>query len=210
METSLTLYGFDGSTYVRTIKMLLAAKEAAFEQVPINVLTGEPREAAHRVRHPFGKVPVLDHGDLRLLETDAIASYLDEILPGPSFTPGNPEGRAQMRMAMGIYDSYGYTALLGVAGAHLFPDFIGNPTKVQHAIAVAESQKVLTFLMSITRGSTFLCGETPTLADLYLAPACAYVAMTPDAVEVFAVDGFSQWWAAVQELSVFVSTSPEA
>ena len=40
----MTLWGFDGSTYVRTVKMLLAEKKFTdFEQVPLNVLSGEPR-----------------------------------------------------------------------------------------------------------------------------------------------------------------------
>jgi hypothetical protein len=38
--------------------------------------------------------------------------------------PDNAKDRARMRMAIGIIDSYGYNALVGVA--HLFPDFIGG------------------------------------------------------------------------------------
>jgi glutathione S-transferase len=57
--TEIVLYGFDGSTYVRTVRMLLAEKGAHYEQVPVNVLKGEPRQPEHVVRHPFGKVPVL-------------------------------------------------------------------------------------------------------------------------------------------------------
>ena len=59
-------------------------------------------------------------------ETSAIAPYLDEVLPGPSFMPDNAKDRARMRMAIGIIDFYGYDALVGVAGYHLFPDFIGG------------------------------------------------------------------------------------
>src|ERR1700748_4002239 len=56
------LWGFDASTYVRTVKMLLAEKNfTAFKQVPLNVLAGDPRKPEHLERHPFGKVPVLDH-----------------------------------------------------------------------------------------------------------------------------------------------------
>ena len=41
--SEITLWGFDGSTYVRTIKMLLAEKGVTqFKQVPLNVLKGEP------------------------------------------------------------------------------------------------------------------------------------------------------------------------
>src|SRR6201984_1673486 len=105
--TEIVLYGFDGSTYVRTVRMLLAEKGATYKQVPVHVLKGEPRQPEHVARHPFGKVPVLDHDGFRIIETGAIAAHLDEVLPGPSFTPENPKDRARMRMAMGIVDSYG-------------------------------------------------------------------------------------------------------
>jgi glutathione S-transferase len=105
--TRIVLYGFDGSTHVRTVRMLLAEKGAQYEQVPVHVLKGEPRQPEHLARHPFGKVPVLDHDGLRIIETSAIAPYLDEVLPGVSFTPDNPKDRARMRMAMSIVESYG-------------------------------------------------------------------------------------------------------
>jgi glutathione S-transferase len=90
-------------------------KSAQYDQVPVHVLKGEPRQPEHLARHPFGKVPVVDHDGFRILETSAIAPYLDEVLPGPSFMPDNAKDRARMRMAIGIIDSYGYDALVGVA-----------------------------------------------------------------------------------------------
>ena len=81
--SDITLWGFDGSTYVRTVKMLLAEKGVTqIKQIPLNVLKGEPKAAEHLQRHPFGKVPVLDHDGMRLLETSAITRYLDDVLPG--------------------------------------------------------------------------------------------------------------------------------
>ena len=103
---------------MRTVRMLLAEKGAQYDQVPVHVLKGEPRQPEHLARHPFGKVPVVDHDGFRILETSAIAPYLDEVLPGPSFMPDNAKDRARMRMAIGIIDSYGYDALVGVAGYH--------------------------------------------------------------------------------------------
>ena len=72
------LYGFDGSTYVRTVRMILKDKAVDYDQVPVNVLAGEPRSPEHLERHPFGKVPVLDHDGLRILETSAIAVSVSE------------------------------------------------------------------------------------------------------------------------------------
>ena len=75
--TGIVLYGFDGSTYVRTVRMLLAEKGAHYEQVPVNVLKGEPRQPEHVARHPFSKVAVLDQDRFRIIQTGVIASYLD-------------------------------------------------------------------------------------------------------------------------------------
>jgi len=125
---NITLWGFDGSTYVRTVKMLLAEKHVSdFKQIPLNVLKGEPKTGEHLARHPFGKVPVLDHDGVRILETSAIVRYLNDVLPGRSLIPPTPQDRARMDMVIGTIDSYGYAALLGgVAAYHLFPDCVGG------------------------------------------------------------------------------------
>ena len=205
----IVLYGFDGSTYVRTVRMVLAEKAAQYELVPVHVLKGEPRQPEHLARHPFGKVPVLDHDGFRIIETSAIAPYLDEVLPGPSLTPDNPKDRARMRMAMGIVDSYGYAALIGVAGYHLFPDFIGGPNDEARQRAITTSRLVLRELMKLRGTDSFIAGERPSLGDLYLAPICFYVALTPDAGEVFVADGFAKWWERMQALPSYQATAPQ-
>jgi glutathione S-transferase len=205
----ITLWGFDGSTYVRTVKMLLAEKGVTeFKQVPLNVLAGEPKTPEHLERHPFGKVPVLDYDGLRLLETSAITRYLNEVLPGRSLTPPTAEDRARMDMVIGITDSYGYGSLLGIAGYHLFPDFIGGRDDAKLAAAIETADKVLTFAMKTKGRSPFLAGEL-SLADLYLAPCVFYVSLTPDAEALFArVEGFAEWWARVQALPSYQATTP--
>jgi glutathione S-transferase len=206
---SITLYGFDASTYVRTVRMLLAEKAAQYELVPVHVLKGEPRQPEHLARHPFGKVPVLDHDGFRVIETSAIAPYLDEVLPGPSLTPGDARGRARMRMTMGIIDSYGYGALIGVAAYHLFPDFIGGPNEEARERAIATGNLVIRELMKLRGGDAFIAGAAPSLADFYLAPICTYVALTPDAGAVFGADGFEEWWTRVQALPSYQATTPQ-
>ena len=205
----IVLYGFDGSTYVRTVRMLLAEKAADYEQVPVHVLKGEPRQPEHLARHPFGKVPVLDYDGFRIIETSAIAPFLDEVLPGPTFTPDNPKDRARMRMAMGIVDSYGYSALVSVAGYHLFPDFIGGPNEEVRRAGIANGRRVLAELMKLRGADAFIAGTRPSIGDFYLAPICFYVALTPDAGELFGVAGFAPWWERMQAMPSYQSTAPQ-
>lgn len=200
------LYGFSGSTYVRTVRMLLAGKGAPYEQVPVNVLKGEPRQPEHLARHAFGKVPVLDHDGFRIIETAAITAYLDEVLPGPSFTPDNARDRARMRMAMGLIDSYGYAAMVGLAGYYLFPDFIGGQNEQARLDALARSGLVARELMRLRGTDPFIAGSRPSLAEFYVAPLCYYVSLTPDAGAVFAADGFAPWWETAQRLPSYQAT----
>jgi glutathione S-transferase len=208
--SKMTLWGFDGSTYVRTVKMLLAEKGTTdFEQVPVNVLEGEPKKPEHLARHPFAKVPVLDCNGLRILETSAIVRYLNDVLPGKSLVPATPEDRARMDMVIGILDSYGYGALLGgVAAYYLFPHFVGGKNESTLKAGIENGRRVIEFAMKTKGASPFVAGDL-SLADLYLAPVVFYVSLTADARTVFDVEGFAVWWAKMQALKSFQQTQPD-
>jgi len=205
----ITLWGFNGSTYVRTVKMVLAEKNVVgFKQVPLNVLEGEPKTPEHLERHPWGKVPVLDYDGFRILETTAITRFLNDVLPGKSLIPATPRDRARMDMIVGLVDSYGYNALLGgVAAYHLFPDFVGGKNEEVRKKGLEDGRKVIRLAMQTKAQSPFIAGDL-SLADLYLAPILFYVSLTPDKEQAFEGPGFDDWWGRVQALDSFRSTQP--
>ena len=203
------LYGFDGSTYVRTVKMVLADKGQDYDQDQINVLEGGPRQPEHLARHPFGKVPVLDIDGIRIRETDAICRYLEDTRPQPALIPKDARARALMTEAISLINSYGYGALVGVAGYHLFPDFIGGQDDDARAAAMERSQTLLSLLMENKGKARWLAGDDPTLADYFLAPILFYVSLTPDAEALLGVPGVSDWWQAMQKVPAFAATEPD-
>lgn len=206
----ITLWGFSGSTYVRTVRMVLAEKGVTdYEQVPVNVLEGEPRSEEHKARHPFGKVPVLDHGDFRILETSAIVPYLDAVLPGRSVLPQDPRERAVSDMVTSVIDSYGYNALLGgVVAYHLFPDFVGGQDDEAHKKALDTGTRVLRFIMEQRGAKPFIASSDHGAVDYTLAPIVAYLTMTPHKDEMLAIGGMSDWWDRVSALDSFKATDP--
>ncbi len=207
--SKITLWGFSGSTFVRTIRMVLAEKGVTdYEQVPVNVLKGEPRTPEHLQRHPFGKVPVVDVDGFRVIETAAIARYLDAVLPGRALVPSDPKAAAKMDMVTHIIDSYAYGAIIGgIVAYHLFPDFVGGKDEAAHAKGLADGRKALGVLIGIKGDAPYLAGAAPSIADLYLAPLIAYIAKTPHKDEVLALPGMEPWWGTVSGRESFKATA---
>ena len=209
MTEKTTLYGFDGSTFVRTVKMVLMDKNIAFDQVVVNVLKGEPRKPAHLARHPFGKVPVLDIDGIRLRETDTICRYLDDTRPTPSLVPATPKGRAKMSEAINLLNGYGYGAMMGSAGFHLFPDLIGVTTEAVHEERITHAKTFLNLLMDNKGEADWLAGDAPSLADYFLGPLAFYVSITPDAETLLNEQRVHTWWNRVKVLETFKATIPK-
>jgi len=209
MRSDLVLHGYDASSYVFTVRILLAEKGADHERVPVHVLAGEARAPGHLALHPFGKVPVLVHDGVRIIETSAITRYLNDVLDGPSFVPDNAVDRARMDMAIGIYDSYGYAAMAEIVGYHRFPEFVGNPGRDALDASVARMHAVLAETMRIRGHSAFIAGERPSLADFHLAPACFYLDLVEDGGRVFDVPGFDEWWWNVRQRPGYRAAVPD-
>ncbi|MEB8385972.1 glutathione S-transferase family protein [Rhodobacteraceae bacterium KMM 6894] len=123
----LTLTGYRFSVYTRSVAMALHAKGVChtykecdpFDPVQARALLGV---------HPFGRVPVLQHGDFTLWETAAILHYSDTAFPGPVLTPDDLRGAARMRQVMGIADAYVYGPLVrGAVSNALFAPLEGTP-----------------------------------------------------------------------------------
>ena len=206
----ITLWGFSNSTYVRSVRMLLAEKGVGdYEQVPVNVLAGEPKQPEHLKRHPFGKVPVVDVDGFRVIETPAILRYLDAVLPGKTLVPSEPKAGARSDMTISIIDSYGYGALLGgVVAYHLFPDFVGGKNEAMHHQGLETGKLTVNEIMKLKGNDTFIAGSEASIADFYLAPIFAYVTMTPHKDEFLALPGMKAWWDKVSTLPSFTATQP--
>ena len=209
MSDKLTVYGFEASTYVRTVRMVLAEKGASYDLVPVDIMVGENKQPEHLARHPFAKIPALEHGAKRLYETSAITRYLNDALPGKSLIPEATMDRARMDMCLAIHDNYGYGALIGLTAQHLFPDFVGGASEAMRLDCLEKSRLVLSEQMKLRGDSRWIAGAHLSLADLFLAPVCFYVSLTPDAGAAFDVPGFADWWARAQGLESYQATEPD-
>jgi glutathione S-transferase len=175
------VHSVPGSPYGRAVLATLEEKGASygFAAVQPGTLRAEP----HLSRHPFGKIPVLEHGDFRLYETQAILRYLDRIRPTPPLTPGDPRAAARMDQIMGVNDNYLFN---GVANIILFQRVVGprlmgiTPDEALIAEAMPKAETVFSELERLLAGKPYFTGADVSLADILLACHIDFFLGTPE------------------------------
>ncbi|MBU4530424.1 MAG: glutathione S-transferase family protein [Hoeflea sp.] len=166
--TLVTLIGADYSVYSRICRLALHLKGLPHEFEMLDVFAEDGPARARQAGHPFGKIPVLRHGDLTLFETLAITRYIDETFDGPALQPTDPAGRARMNQIISIVDTSAYPVL--VWGLHVPKSESREPDPGM----LDKGRAVLDVLEALTQGP-WLCGTMPTLADAYLAACMDYI-----------------------------------
>ena len=94
------IIGFAPSTYTRAARMVCEEKS-----IPYELTAARPHAPEVTAIHPFGKIPVMRHGDFELCESKAIATYLDLVFPGPRLIPTAAASGGAHR-AMGLARQY--------------------------------------------------------------------------------------------------------
>ena len=151
----VTIYGFPPSTYVQSARLVCAEAGVDHALAPL-----EFKKPSHFALHPFGKMPVLEHGEVRVYETLAIAAYVDDVFNEGALQPRSPAERAAMLQWTSVAIDYAYPALVG--GLH-------EP----NAETISAAGAMLKSLDAQLEGE-HLVGDGPTLADFMLYPMMAF------------------------------------
>jgi glutathione S-transferase len=175
------VHSIPGSPYGRAVFSTLEEKGARYRLAPVapGTLKGEP----HISRHPFGRVPVLEHDGYLLYETQAILRYLDRALPSPPLAPAEPRAAGRMDQLMNICDWYLFQGVANVIGFQrvVKPRLMGQPAdEAAIAQAMPKANAVFEELSRLLGGKTYLAGETVSLADLMVAPQLDFFSATPE------------------------------
>jgi glutathione S-transferase len=175
------VHSVPGSPFGRAVLATFAEKGATcrFALVPPGALKSEP----HISRHPFGRVPVLEHDGFMLYETQAILRYLDRVLSGAPLTPAEPRAAARMDQVMNVCDWYLFQGVNNVIGFHRIvgPLLMGlTPDEAAIAAAMPKAHLVFDELSRLLGRNTYFVGDQMTLADLLVAPHLDFLAQTPE------------------------------
>jgi glutathione S-transferase len=178
--SDFTIYGVPGSPYVRAA--LLGLEEKGCDWRLHAMPFGAFKAPEHLQRHPFGRIPVMDHGDFRLYEVQAILRYLDRIIPEPMLTPRDPRAEARMNQICGITDWYFMPQVSAtITFQRIVAPKIGRPVdeaKVREAIPKAEI--CVAEISRLLGDHPFMAGGELSIADLMLAPHLTMFAETAE------------------------------
>src|SRR5687767_8862289 len=134
--TPVVIHGVSGSPYVRAA--LLALEEKSVPYTLAAMAPGDHLREPHLRRHPFGRIPAIDHGDFELYETQAILRYVGAIGSGPSLQPTDARAKARMDQIVGITDWYVFPQVtVAISAERLFSQMFWQRATDEAAVAAA-------------------------------------------------------------------------
>jgi glutathione S-transferase len=194
--TDIIVHGMLGSPYMRAVQMGLEEKGAEYR---IQVMgPGEIKSGAYLKKHPFGRVPLFEHGEFRLYETQAILRYLDDVFLEPLFEPSDPRAAARMNQIIGVNDWYFFPKVAAVIVFQriIGPVLLGTATdEALVAAAMPMAEVCITELNRLLDAQQFFTGHTLSIADLILAPQLDFFAETPEGKSLLGATRLGDWLA---------------
>ena len=176
----MKLYTFPVAPNPTKVRLYLAEKAAAgcaipLEEITVNLLEMAHRSPEHRARNPLATLPVLEtDSGAHLIESLVIIDYFEERYPTPSMFGADPEARAAARQIERIAD---LGVLLPIARiVHATNSPVGYPANPPVADYYRERlPRALGYLeASLADGRPLLAGEQVTVGDCTLAAALQF------------------------------------
>lgn len=203
---SITLFGIAPSSYTRTARLALAEKGVAYTFHECG-----PHGPDILAVNPFGRLPALTDGDFAVYETSAIVRYIDESFDGPPLVPGSIADRARCEQWTSAFNAYVYDAVVvRYIRQYFFPQGTDNqPDRATIDAALAGMPATLAILDAGYAKSSWLAGESISMADLFVMPVLAYLAGMPEGPQLLApAPHLRRALEAVRQRPSFSATEP--
>jgi glutathione S-transferase len=176
----LEIIGVAASNYVWAVRIACSEKRVPYKHVAV-----APHSPEVAAIHPFGKIPVMRHGDVTLAESRAICNYIERMFDGPPLVPADPIKAAQVEQWVSLVNtSIDPVWVRQYLVGYVFP---GTPDKspnrpvIDAALPKMEKQFGV---MDAAVQSGFLVGSSFTLADSNFMPILFYASRFPESREL--------------------------
>jgi glutathione S-transferase len=191
--SEVIIYGVPGSPYVR--KALLVCEEKGAPYRLSALAMGEAKTPAYLARHPFGRIPAIEHDGFALYEAQAIMRYVDLAFPGASLVPSDPKKAARMQQVMNIVDWYVMPSIsAGIGWNRVVAPMFGMPVdEAAIAAAIAPARTCIAALEALVGDQPYVAGDQVSLGDLALIPHLDLFPQTPEGKEIMAGSSLNAW-----------------
>ena len=165
----IRLYGMALSGNAYKARLLLELLGLEYEEIPVNLRTGENRTEAFLALNPRGQIPVLVDGEVTVWDSQAVLVYLARQY-GEAWLPMEPAPMAEVMQWLAVAEN---ELLFGLAHARAVA-FFGRDFDL--ASCQAYGRAGLELLEQRLAGHEWLATGRPTIADIACMP---YAALSP-------------------------------
>jgi glutathione S-transferase len=161
-DRPITLY-YAPATRANRVRWLLLELGVPFELVRVDRAAGQQRSAELLAVSPLGQVPALRHGDVVMIESCAIVTYLADVFLDRGLAP-----------AVGSPESAAYLQWLFYVPGTLEPPLVELWKKPGDAAAKASLDRALDVLSAHLRGREYLVADRFSAADIAIGSCLAW------------------------------------
>lgn len=190
------IYGY--STF-NPLKVVITAEELAidYQYQYVDLGKRENLEVEHMARHPFGKVPVLEHNGEFIYESAAICRYLANITNQKLYS-ADPLQAARIDAIMDVMSIhigrwlsvYFWEELI----APKFLDRTANPAALEEAKGWLDKQ--LPYLDKLLQNHPWMCSDDITIADCF---TFAYLTISDNtSISLQPYDNLNKWYQTMR------------
>jgi maleylpyruvate isomerase len=168
---AIQVYGFWRSIASFRVRVALRLKGLAFEETPIDILSGEQFEPGYEAVNAERVVPTFIHDGHSVFQSLAIIEYIEDIKPEPRLIPADPKERAYARSLalMTIADSH--PLVVPRVRNHLTNAFGADAHAIERWGKHWTTEGLATYerLLDQRAPAAFALGPEPGLADICIA-----------------------------------------
>jgi len=197
------IIGTPMSTCTQRILAVLAEKGVTdFTITCPDFASGEHKKAPHTDKQPFGQIPILEDGDLRLFESRAICRYLaakyadqgTKLIPDPTDLKASAIFEQWASVELDNWNAYAYPIVV----EKFFKPMKGAGTlEVVVDDAIANFNKKLDVFEGILGKQKYMGGDEFSLIDIFYFPYTQKLFETGDGALITSRPNVNAWWERV-------------
>lgn len=194
----IKLYGLELSGNSYKPKLFLELLKIEYEWIEVDLIKGEHKSPEYLALNPFGQVPLLIDGDIKLADAQAILVYLARQYGNEQWLPLDALPLAQVVRWLSTTAGEVREGPEFARRYHLFGATSINPDR-----AYQKAEYILSQLEQHLSNRTWLEFEHPTIADIAVFP---YIALAPDGkIDLTSYSHVLTWIDRIKQLPGYIS-----